>query len=168
MKKAKKDEKGPALRFNEGKPLMHLIPVQPLLDIAKVFTYGANKYAKRNWELGAKWSIPYDSLYRHLLAWLNGEDYDESGCLHMAHVAVNAMFLLEYSRTCPELDDRPKKALEELKNLIKKGLEGYGTRRSGKDRRKQTGSKRKSISKGNNRNIPKAKPAKSISRRSTD
>lgn len=76
-------------------------------DIAKVFTMGAEKYDEDNWRKGMNWRKCLASLMRHTNAFNRGEDLDpESGLPHMAHVAVNAMFLLEYMRTNKELDDR--------------------------------------------------------------
>jgi len=46
---------------------------------------------------------------RHLTAWWAGEDLDpESGLHHLAHAACCLMFLLEYTQTHTELDDRPR------------------------------------------------------------
>lgn len=97
-----------ALRYDGDKPQFDLIPPIPLEEIAKVLTMGAAKYDKRNWEKGMEWSRVLNSLMRHLNSFRKGEDMDpESGLNHMAHVAVNAIFLLEYHRTHKELDDRP-------------------------------------------------------------
>jgi hypothetical protein len=99
-----------AIRYDQDKLRLDLLPVRPLQDIAAVYSNGAKKYSDRNWELGMMWSRCYASLFRHLLAFWSGENLDpESGQPHLAHVAVNAMFLLEYMRTHPELDDRPNK-----------------------------------------------------------
>jgi len=98
-----------ALRTNHDKLRYDLEPVLPREDMIRVLTYGAKKYKPRNWEKGLPWMECVGSLERHLAAWKRGEDVDsESGCYHLAHVAVNAYFLLEFMRTHPELDDRPK------------------------------------------------------------
>jgi hypothetical protein len=101
------------LRFNTGKTLYHLIPPYPLEQIAKVFTKGAEKYAPNNWKKGMPWSEVEGSLIRHLEAYRSGEDFDsESGLYHMAHVAVNAIFLIDYYRSNPQFDDRFKSYLQ--------------------------------------------------------
>ena len=98
-----------ALRYNQGKPRFDLIPSDPLEDIARVLTMGADKYEKDNWRKGMPWSQCTASLMRHMNAFNRGEDLDtESGLPHMAHVAVNAMFILEFMRTHREKDDRWK------------------------------------------------------------
>lgn len=96
-------------RHNDGKLPMHLVPTDAIKAMAEVLQVGMDKYSERNWERGAKFSVPYSSLMRHLLAFWEGEDYDkESGKLHIAHILTNAAFLLRYYNEFKELDDRPK------------------------------------------------------------
>lgn len=97
-----------ALRYNEGKLRYDLIPPSVLRALAEVFTYGAEKYDERNWEKGLPWQSVIASAFRHMESFRNGEDFDESGCLHAAHVMTNFAFLIEYYKTHPELDNRPK------------------------------------------------------------
>lgn len=100
---------GKGKRFDTGKPKFSLIPPYPHQQIAKVLTMGAEKYEDRNWEKGMKWTRCIDSLERHLNAFKSGEDLDpESNLEHMAHLAVNAMFLIEYMKTYRQGDDRSK------------------------------------------------------------
>ena len=108
-------EKGTGLRYDEGKILHELLPAHAMNELAKVYTMGANKYAPHNWRKGMKWSRVIASLKRHLNAIERGEDYDgipgeekdgHSGMLHAAHVAWNAITLLEYYKIYPQGDDR--------------------------------------------------------------
>lgn len=85
-----------------------LIPAGPLWALAEHYGRGSGKYADRNWEKGVDWSLNFAALQRHAWAWWGGEDIDESGSHHMAAVAWHAFALLEYARTHPELDDRPR------------------------------------------------------------
>ena len=99
-----------AARYNEGKDPMHLVPPDAIRAMAKVLEVGAKKYALRNWELGASYSVPYASLMRHLLAFWDGEDLDpESGLPHVYHILMNSAMLVRYFEEFKELDDRPKK-----------------------------------------------------------
>lgn len=108
--------KGTALRFNDGKTRLDLVPQSAIDGLGKVLTKGAAKYAPRNWEKGMKWSNVSSSLKRHLAAYERGEDYDpETGLLHMEHVLTNAAFLVEYYRTYPQGDDRPHDYLKRAK-----------------------------------------------------
>lgn len=98
---------GTAKRADSGKTQYDLIPPDPLQQIADVFTNGAVKYGERNWEGGMAYSRVLNSMLRHVQAFRKGEDVDqESGLPHMAHVAANAIFLLEYANTHTECDDR--------------------------------------------------------------
>lgn len=98
------------LRFNNGKPMLTLIEPGFRLEMAKVLTRGAQKYARDNWKKG----IPIqtgilDSLERHLVAFEGGQELDEeTGCHHLAMVAVNAMFAWWLLKNKPEFDDRYK------------------------------------------------------------
>ena len=98
-----------ALRYNSGKPRYDLLPPDALNELAEVFTKGAEKYAPRNWEKGMDWGKCFASLLRHAFKWAKGEDRDEeTGCLHMAHVAWNALVLCSYAMRKVGTDDRSK------------------------------------------------------------
>ncbi|MDY9920882.1 MAG: dATP/dGTP diphosphohydrolase domain-containing protein [Synergistota bacterium] len=99
-----------AIKADAEKVRLDLLPVKPLLDVGKVLTYGANKYSPRNWERGFVWSRPYAAALRHLFAWFSGQTHDpETGFNHLAHAMCEIMFLMEFSYTHPEMDDRPMK-----------------------------------------------------------
>lgn len=93
------------------KPAMYgLIPVYPLEQVARLYGYGAKKYADRNWEKGYEWRKSYDALQRHVNAFWSGEDIDaESGLPHLASAVFHCFALMEWGKTHPELDDRPKR-----------------------------------------------------------
>ena len=76
--------------------------------VCQILQKGAKKYSPRNWERGMSWTICYKSGQRHLAEMAKGHKYDsESNQPHHWHVLCNLLFLMEYSSTCPELDDRP-------------------------------------------------------------
>jgi len=94
------------LRYNAGKPRMSLLPFDALREVAKVLTFGAQKYAPHNWRKGLTWSETYDSLIRHLTARLSGELRDpETGELHTAQIACNALFLVSFELSGAGKDD---------------------------------------------------------------
>lgn len=106
MPKAKRAK---GLRYNAGKPRVSLISPWALLGLAQVFTFGAVKYAAWNWAKGLSWAETVDSLLRHLLAFLQGEDVDpESGLPHIDHVQWNAHVLSHFQKTRSGTDDRWK------------------------------------------------------------
>ena len=105
-------EKGSGARYNDGKPDYSLIPICTLEDEARVWMYGAQKYAAWNWAKGMAWSVPFACAMRHLAAWQKGEDVDpESGLPHLAHVMCNIRMLTLDTKNFPEGDDRPPKDL---------------------------------------------------------
>lgn len=106
--KIQTENKPTGLRYNEGKLRYDLFEPHAMEELAKVFTKGAQKYAPRNWEKGMTWSSVLASLERHKEAFKKGEDNDqETGLLHMAHVAWNALALVSYYSIYPQGDDRP-------------------------------------------------------------
>lgn len=98
-----------AIKFDEDKMPLHLLSSEALMQTAAVLKFGADKYAAHNWRGGFAWSRPLAAAMRHILAFNAGEDKDpESGLSHLAHAACCIMFLLEFEKTHPELDDRYK------------------------------------------------------------
>lgn len=97
------------VKFDAGKLRYELLPPELLEETARVLTFGAAKYADRNWELGMAWSRPFGALMRHIWAWWGGEDKDpETGYSHLAHVCCCVAFLVAYERRDIGVDDRPK------------------------------------------------------------
>lgn len=87
---------------------MELLPPELLEATAAVLTYGAKKYADRNWEKGMKWSRVFGALMRHMWAWWRGEKYDaETGYSHLWHAACCLAFLIAYEERNLGEDDRP-------------------------------------------------------------
>lgn len=78
------------------------------IEIGAVLTAGAKKYDDNNWRRGMKWSVCYGCIRRHFVnGYQQGKERDdETGLPHLAHVACNILFLMEYRTTCPELDNR--------------------------------------------------------------
>jgi hypothetical protein len=96
-------------KFDAGKPNMALLSPIAITAIAQVMTFGEKKYTSHNWRNGFPWSRVMSATFRHLFAWLSGEDKDpESGLSHLAHAACNICFLLEFEVTKQDKDDRFK------------------------------------------------------------
>ena len=53
-----------------------MVPTLAVEEIAKVMTYGANKYGAHNWLNGIVYSRLTDALHRHLSAWENPYESD--------------------------------------------------------------------------------------------
>jgi hypothetical protein len=86
-------------KFDNGKLQWDLLPWDSVEQIVDILTYGAEKYSAESWKLVDDASNRYfAALLRHLIAYKQGEDVDqESGKLHLAHVATNALFLLWFN-----------------------------------------------------------------------
>ena len=88
------ESKNKADRKNEGKKQWSLVDFKALEPMVDVLEFGAKKYAPNNWKKGLLTKGICESMLRHLLAYMNGEDVDqESGISHIGHIQCNAMFL---------------------------------------------------------------------------
>lgn len=87
-------------KHDKGKLFVSLVDPFYIEDIAKVLTFGAEKYSKNSWQTLEDAETRYkDALLRHLLAYLKGELIDaDSGLTHLAHIGTNVMFLSHFER----------------------------------------------------------------------
>ena len=107
-----------AIKHDNDKIRMDLIPYDVIVEIGKVLTFGANKYSARNWEAGFHWSRVYAALQRHLALWFQGQEKDqETGLSHLAHAGCCLFFLLAFVLRGVGKDDRPKLSPESLKTM---------------------------------------------------
>lgn len=96
---------------DSDKVRMELLSIPALNGTARVLTFGANKYADRNWEKGIDYSRVYGAMLRHMTAWWGGEDHDpETGESHLNHAACCVMFLQHFVETGDYAgrDNRPR------------------------------------------------------------
>lgn len=90
------DKQNGAYKQTTGKAQWHLLHYPSIEQIVKVREYGVKKYGTEDgWQNVPR--IDYlDASMRHLTAMMKGEENDsESGLPHAAHLACNAMFLME-------------------------------------------------------------------------
>lgn len=84
------------MKYDGGKPELSLIPTSLILEVGKVLTYGAKKYAPNNWRKGIQQSRLISAALRHIIAYNDGEEYDlESGLPHLAHAICELSFAME-------------------------------------------------------------------------
>ena len=88
------------VKADKGKPRLGLVLVEVPHAFEKVGTllgFGADKYSVGNWDKVSEGEMRYlDALMRHLTEHHKGNKVDpESGELHLAHAAVNILFLLD-------------------------------------------------------------------------
>ena len=100
-----------------GKARMELIPPEIMFALASILTFGAIKYADRNWEKGMSWGRVFGACMRHMWAWwggkgpttknfLFGELDTETGLSHLWHAATCIAFLVAYEERNIGADDR--------------------------------------------------------------
>jgi hypothetical protein len=86
-----------------------LLPWESLEEVARVYHYGASKYAANNWRKGYEWSLSFGALLRHVALFMMGYDVDkETGLCHMAHAAFHCLTLISFWKTKNGVDDRAK------------------------------------------------------------
>lgn len=106
-----------AMRFDDNKIRFDLVPPEAELELARVYTMGAIKYADDNWRKGMSWRKCVGALKRHLNLWLSGQSIDpETGCHHLSQVAWNALTLMVYEMSGAGKDDRVKFDVDEKFN----------------------------------------------------
>lgn len=85
------------VKHDQDKPQFSLIPQAALCDVARVMTYGAQKYAPDNWRKVPNGHSRYiDAALRHINTHLRDEFIDpESGECHLAHAVCSLMMAME-------------------------------------------------------------------------
>jgi len=94
------------IKFDDGKPDFTLIPQEALLEVAKVFTLGAEKYGVFNYSNGTNLRRYIAAANRHINQWLRGENTDEIGTNHLANAVASLMMALDNQITNNGSDDR--------------------------------------------------------------
>lgn len=94
------DPHAPGAKLDAGKNRLGLVLggfARALEEVGKVGTYGANKYSDNGWKKVEKGAARYDdAMLRHWFKRTAGEAIDsETGLLHQAQVAWNALAVLE-------------------------------------------------------------------------
>ena len=90
-------------KHDHGKPILGAVPPHAELAVGRVLTFGAEKYARGNWDKVEDHENRYmDAALRHLNAHRRGELTDsESGESHLAHAACCILFMLDkQERSC--------------------------------------------------------------------
>lgn len=92
------EQHSPGAKLDAGKVRVGLMIAgfaKPMMEVAKVSTYGAEKYTVGGWAQVKDGEARYsDAMMRHFLA--EQEVFDESGLLHAAQTAWNALARLHF------------------------------------------------------------------------
>lgn len=104
---------------DSAKIRLELIPPELIFAVGQILTFGAKKYADRNWEQGMKWSRVFGALMRHLWCWWGGKNPtatnfvfgnldEETQHSHLWHAGCCIAFLIAYEERKIGEDDRSK------------------------------------------------------------
>jgi hypothetical protein len=92
------DQHAPGAKLDEGKLLANILQQYPraLTAVLEVATHGAEKYTRGGWQSVENGVERYsDAMMRHYLKEGYERMDEDSGLLHMAHLAWNALSRLE-------------------------------------------------------------------------
>lgn len=102
-----RDPTSPGKKYDAGKPEMDLLCPFAIEELAKVLTFGREKYDAWNWSKGIKISRLIAAMLRHVFAYARGEDHDpETDLHHMAHAMCCCMFIIGMPHYVGGQDDR--------------------------------------------------------------
>ena len=92
---------GPSFIKDDGeKPRANLLPPRAVLEVARVLTFGARKYAPENWRKVDDLGRYTAAALRHVFAYMQGERIDpESGLHHLAHAACCLLFIVDIEQS---------------------------------------------------------------------
>jgi len=88
---------------------LSVVPSAPLGEVGLAMLEGARKYGRHNYRaVGVRHSTYYDSTFRHLTAWWEGEDIDpDSGLHHLSKAIAGLVVLRDCQIRGNDVDDRP-------------------------------------------------------------
>lgn len=89
----------------DGKGSPHLISPYGLTRLSKWFELGGRKYGDRNWEKGMFYSRYTASMFRHVIAWMKGDESED----HLSAIAWNALAIIHHQELgeSDKWDDMP-------------------------------------------------------------
>jgi hypothetical protein len=123
----KAPDTNPKTRVGLTKPSLRGIPSSALLHLGGAMHDGIAKYGQFNWrEHAVSASVYEDAMWRHLLAWRDGENLAaDSGRHHLAHVMACCAILLDADAMGKLNDDRglPGNAPEIIAAWTKKAVD---------------------------------------------
>ncbi len=121
----------PGMKYDQGKPNLSLVFGgfnKALLDVGYIGTFGARKYTPNGWkEVDNLYERYSSALLRHMFAAMSSrvkDIYDnETGRLHLAHVAWNALALTEHMLKAIDYDKYNKEALAQSEKTLREHFE---------------------------------------------
>jgi hypothetical protein len=102
-----RDPNSAGKKYDADKTCMDLLCPFAIEELAKVLTFGQQKYSAWNWCKGIKTSRLVAAVLRHIFAYMRGEDRDpETGLHHIAHAMCCCMFIIGMPHYVSGQDDR--------------------------------------------------------------
>lgn len=101
----------PKDKIGKTKPPLALIPGTALIELAKAFEDGANKYGAFNWRSQPVETMTYcHAGLRHLFSYIDGEELTrDSKVKHLSAVMACCAILLDAEASGTLIDNRPTK-----------------------------------------------------------
>jgi hypothetical protein len=84
-----------------GKGRYDLITPVGLRRLAEWYELGALKYEDRNWEKGIPVSNCVESMFRHMVKYMDGENTED----HLSAIAWNAFAIMHFEERNPDMMD---------------------------------------------------------------
>lgn len=86
--------------IKDDKLMWELLPLEDVENIVEVYTAGAKKYGPDRWQnLDNGFKRYKAAMFRHLLEYEKGNRIDpDTGCMHLAQVAWNAIAMLHLDK----------------------------------------------------------------------
>lgn len=122
----KQEDKTDGKKYDSGKNRMGLMCEgfsRALWEVARVSTFGSQKYGDDTWQNLSNPKKRYmDALCRHLFQHLQGNKVDsDSGLLHLQHMCWNALCLLEFELKDNNMTCALKQSLDKVQEDMKVG-----------------------------------------------
>lgn len=91
----------------------HVVPSVAIMEMALALLDGGCKYGTHTWRVsGVRLTVYTDAIMRHLLAYLEGEEFDQDGAgvvRHLGNVMACCAIILDAQANGMLTDDRPPK-----------------------------------------------------------
>ena len=109
------------LKFDSEKPRMDLLPPKAIMEVAKVLTFGAEKYDAENWRKLDDLQNRYTAgALRHIFAHMDGEQLDpETNLSHLAHALCCLLFKLEIELENAQIKEEEPREVDTAKHTAR-------------------------------------------------
>ena len=106
------------IKYDSAKPRMNLLPPKAIMEVAKVLTFGAEKYDAENWRKLDDLQNRYTAgALRHIFAHMDGEKDDpESNISHLAHALCCLLFKLEIELENAQIKEEEPREVDTAKH----------------------------------------------------